>query len=87
MDVYHKLNRDKTELLILNASSGLPSLISSISVCGEIIQPSPSAKNIGVEFDSVMSMEKHRHVQHVQICVLPSSQLEKNKNICDARIC
>ena len=50
-----KLNRGKTELLILSA----PPLIDYVDVSGEQIESSPSARNIGVIFDEHMSLEKH----------------------------
>ena len=52
-------NRAKAELLIFNAKSRLLPSITAVSVCDEVIQPEPSAKSIGVVFDSSMSMEKH----------------------------
>ena len=54
-----KLNRGKTELLILNARHRPPPLIEYVDVSGEHIEPSPSARNIGVIFDEHMSLEKH----------------------------
>ena len=50
---------DKTELFLLKASSRLTPLVSSVTVCGEIIELSSSSRKIGVEFVSFMSMEKH----------------------------
>ena len=54
-----KLNRGKTELLILSARHRLPPLIDHVDVSGEQIEPSTSARNIGVIFDEHMSLEKH----------------------------
>ncbi|PFX11565.1 putative RNA-directed DNA polymerase from transposon BS [Stylophora pistillata] len=54
-----KLNREKTELLILSARHRPPPLVEYVDVSGERIQPSPSARNIGVIFDVHMSLDKH----------------------------
>ena len=54
-----KMNRDKTELLVLKARHRpLPPLM-SISVCDEEINLSSKARNIGVIFDTSMSMDNH----------------------------
>ena len=54
-----KLNRGKTELLIVSAQHRPLPLIDCVDVSGEQIKPSPSARNIGVIFDEHMSLEKH----------------------------
>lgn len=54
-----KLNRGKTELLVLSARHRPPPSIEYIDVSGERIKPSPSARNIGVIFDEHMSLDKH----------------------------
>lgn len=54
-----KMNRDKTELLVLNARHRPPSPVTSVLIYDEVIQPTPMARNIGVTFDSFMSMEQH----------------------------
>ena len=54
-----KLNRGKTELLILSARHHPPALIEYVDVSGEHIEPSPSARNTGVIFNEHMSLEKH----------------------------
>ena len=54
-----KLNREKRELLILNARHRPPPLRECINVSGVRIEPSPSARNIGVIFDEHMSLDKH----------------------------
>ena len=54
-----KLNDDKTELLVIGSgnlsASQLPSLTATD---GSVIQPSHSAKNIGVIFDNKLNMER-----------------------------
>ena len=52
-----KLNRAKTELVVLNARHRPTSSITTVSVCDESIESSATVKNIGITFDSVMSME------------------------------
>ena len=54
-----KMNRDKTELVVLNASHRPPPPLTSISVCDELISKTSTARNIGVLYDTVMSMEHH----------------------------
>ena len=54
-----KLNRGKTELLILSARHRPPPSIEYVDVSGERIESSPSARNIGVIFDEHMSLDKH----------------------------
>ena len=51
--------RDKTELVVLNASHRPPPPLKSISVCDELISKTSTAGNIGVMYDTVMSMEHH----------------------------
>ena len=55
-----KLNKDKTELLILHSRfhSG-PTLPSAITLGTDEIHPSNHARNIGVIFDSTLSMTNH----------------------------
>ena len=54
-----KLNRGKTELLVLSARHRPPPSIEYIDVSGEQIKPTSSARNIGVIFDEHMSLDKH----------------------------
>ena len=54
-----KMNRDETELVVLNASHRPPPPLMSISVCDEVISMSSAARNIGVLYDTSMSMEHH----------------------------
>ena len=53
-----KLNSDKTELLVINAHHRPTPPLDSIYTGTELITPSKSAKNIGVWFDSTLSMNK-----------------------------
>ena len=54
-----KLNGDKTELLVIGSrnlsASQLPSFT---AIDGSVIQPSHSARNIGVIFDNKLNMER-----------------------------
>ena len=54
-----KLNRDKTELLILNGRLHPLPPLTTISVCDEEINRSTKAGNIGVMHYSFMAMENH----------------------------
>ena len=54
-----KMNRDKTELLVLIARHRPLPPLTSITVCDEEIDLSSKARNIGVIFDTSMSMENH----------------------------
>ena len=54
-----KLNREKTELLVLSARHRPRLLIESVQVANEQILPSVSARNIGVIFDQDMFLEQH----------------------------
>ena len=75
-----KLNRGKTELLILSARHRPPPLIDHVDVFGEQIEPSTSARNIGVIFDEHMSLEKHV----TSTCKACFFYL---RNICRIRVC
>jgi hypothetical protein len=57
-----KMNRDKTELMVLSARHRPAPPITSVSICDEVIEPSNTAKNIGVTFDSFMSMHMESHI-------------------------
>jgi hypothetical protein len=54
-----KLNSDKTEVIVISKSKSLSNEFSSIHVGDAKIVPSSSVKNLGVFFDSAMSMETH----------------------------
>lgn len=54
-----RLNRDKTELLVLNAYHCPSSSLESVAVTNEVITLSSSARNIGVLFDYNIIMEQH----------------------------
>ena len=54
-----KMNRDKTELLVLNGRHRPLPPLTTISVCDEEINRSAKVRNIGVIYDSSMSMENH----------------------------
>ena len=54
-----KLNRSKTELLILNAKHRPSPPIAAVTIGDAVINPSKTARNIGVVFDSSPSMEEH----------------------------
>ena len=52
-----KMNRDKTELLVLNGRHRPLPPFTSITVCDEEINRSTKARNLGVVYDTSMSME------------------------------
>ena len=54
-----KLNGDKTELLVIAGSGNLSAsqLPSFTAIDGSVIQPSHSARNLGVIFDNKLNME------------------------------
>jgi len=79
-----KVNRRKTELLVLSARHLPPPSIEYIDVSGEWIKPSSSARNIGVTFDEHMSLDKHvtstckicffhlRNITKIRDCLSPA---------------
>ena len=54
-----KLNNDKTELLYLYSKHNPQQSLPPLRFGSDIIQPSSSSRNIGVVFDSTMSMLPH----------------------------
>ena len=62
-----KLNKDKTEFIMIGSSQQLRKMqYSSIEVAGEVIEGKGSVRNLGSHFDNEMKM--HIHVQHVLKC-------------------
>ena len=53
-----KLNGNKTELLVLNARHRPTPTLNSINAGSDHITASTSARNIGVWFDNLLSMDK-----------------------------
>jgi len=54
-----KLNRDKTELLVIGPKHKVNPPIEGIHVAGDYIEASNSARNTGAIFDSHFNLEKH----------------------------
>ena len=54
-----KLNKDKSEVLVISSSYRLRPPLSSIDICDETVSCSPSARNIGVIFDQSLCMVPH----------------------------
>ena len=54
-----KLNSDKTEIIVISKKNALPQDIASIQVADASIIPASAVKNLGVFFDTSMSMEAH----------------------------
>ena len=53
------MNRDKTELVVLGARHRSLLPLTSISVCDEVISKASTARNIGIVYDTFVSMENH----------------------------
>ena len=56
-----KLNKGKTELLVLHSRHRPPPAFASLKIGSEVILPSDSARNVGVIFDNTMTMVPHIH--------------------------
>ena len=54
-----KLNKDKTELLVIGSQYRLPPSVEDVSVAGERIEASHTVRNLGVTFDGNMNLEQH----------------------------
>ena len=68
-----KMNRDKTELVVLNASHRQPSPLTSISVCDEVISKSSVATILVINLETLVCVSPFP----VLIWVLKSSQCSK----------
>ena len=54
-----KLDRDKTELLVIGPKHKVNPAIKGIYVAGDYIEASNSVRNVGVIFDFHLNLEKH----------------------------
>ena len=54
-----KLNRDKTELLVISSKYRPRPSLDNILVCDHRVKRSDKARNIGVVFDETLSLDKH----------------------------
>ena len=55
-----KLNEDKTEFFVASSKNNRNYINEpTLNVCGTIIKPSEAVRNLGVIFDSSMSMSSH----------------------------
>ena len=54
-----KLNKGKTELLVLHSRHRPPPAFAYLKIGSEVILPSDSARNVGVIFDNTMTMVPH----------------------------
>ena len=54
-----KLNKEKTELLVLHSRYRSPPAFASLKIGSEVILSSHSARNVGVIFDNTMTMMPH----------------------------
>ena len=72
------INHNKTDYLLLNPSNiNLP--VNTINIDSKIISPSHSAKNLGVIFQTDMSLDKHHpllnHASFPDVSVLLSVKM------------
>ena len=58
-----KLNKEKTELLVLYSRHRSPPAFASLKIGSEVILASHSTRNVGVIFDNTMTM-----VPHISTC-------------------
>ena len=54
-----KLNKDKSEVLVISSSCRPRPPLSSVDICNETVSCSPSERNIGVIFDQSLCMVPH----------------------------
>ena len=74
-----KLNGEKTELLVVIAQHRPRPEINHLQVSNECIQPSTSARNIGVIFDQDVSLEQHV-VSVFKVCFFHLRNISKIRN-------
>ena len=67
-----KLNKDKTELLVMSSLHRVRPPLSHIHVCDERVLASPKAGNIGVLFDESLSIYGSSGDGNEQIRILSS---------------
>ena len=72
-----KMNRDKTELLALNGRHRPLPPATTTSVCDGEINRSTKARNIGVIYDTSMTIWKS-HYGYLQGNILPSSEYQSH---------
>ena len=73
-----KLNKDKTELLVISSLHRARPPLSHIHVCDERVLASPRARNMGVLFDESLSMVR----QVIAMCKSAFYHLRKIRLIC-----
>ena len=76
-----KLNRDKTELLVIGPKHKVNPPIKGIHVAGEYIEVSNNARNIGVIFYAHVNLEKHACYKHLQNGLLSFTKYSKDKKL------
>ena len=54
-----KLNKEKTELLVIHSRHRPPPAFTSLKIGSEVVLPSDSARNVGIIFDNTMTMVPH----------------------------
>ena len=73
-----KLNQDKSELLLFTSRFRPDPVLKSLTVVGEEIKPTPSARNLGTVFDTHVTLSKHLNT----LCKVSNFHL---RNICKIR--
>ena len=63
-----KINKEKTELLVLHSRHRSPPAFASLKIGSEVILPSHSARNVGVIFDNADHGASHQ--LYLQECFL-----------------
>jgi len=54
-----KLNKDKTQLLVISSRHQPRPPLQAVTVCNELVTSSSDARNLGVQFDNCLSMTSH----------------------------
>ena len=77
-----KLNRDKTELLVIGTKHKVNPPIKGIHVAGEYIEVSNNARNLGVIFDLI----RETCYEHLQNGLLSFTIYSKDKKLISSKV-
>ena len=80
------INPEKTKLLVLGTRQMLQTLPADfhVTLLGKKITPSPSARDLGLQVDSILSYDEHV-TQTVSSCIDSLCQINRVKHLFDAR--
>ena len=80
------INPEKTKLLVLGTRQMLQTLPADfhVTLLGKKITPSPSARDLGLQVDSILSYDEHV-TQTVSSCIGSLCQINRVKHLFDAR--